>query len=383
VTGLLAADPVLPQRDTLLDAVAVGRVLEQRLARSLPLVRCDVMRVKYRVGESLRARYRIEAGGRTYDVACRAFPAGASEHAFRRACEHAVPAGALQPIGWEPGLETVFWTFPNDRRLRLSALDAPGSSLVAYAPEKSATIRLEGGNAFAKVYAGDEAARTHFLHDRLAALGAPVPPALTSSAHVLLVESARGRSLADVGADDRIRGYGLLGEAVARLHELAPLDGKAFTRLDPDRLHLAAELVGRARPDAAAAAHALAARLAGRARDTESDAVCVHGDLHPKNVLVDAGVTIIDLDQVAGGAAAADIGGVLAGLRYAREDALAAAFLTGYASVRMLPSGRVLRWHTAAALLAERALRAVNRVRPDGLRRLRPLLADAASLLDD
>ena len=383
MTALLAADPVLPQRDTLLDAGAVGRVLERRLARSLPLARCDVVRVKYRVGESLRVRYRVEAGGRAYDVACRAFPAGASEHAFRRAREHAVPAGALEPIGWEPGLETVFWTFPNDRKLRLSALDAAGSTLVAYAPEKSATMRLEGRHAFAKVYAGDEAARTHLLHDRLAALGAPVPRALASSAHVLIVESACGRSLADVPPDDRIRGYGLLGEAVARLHELAPLDAQPFTRLDPDRLHLAAELVGRARPDAAAAAHALATRLAGHAGGNGSEAVCVHGDLHPKNVLVDAGVTLIDLDQVAGGAAAADLGGVLAGLRYAGEDALATAFLTGYSSVRTLPSARVLRWHTAAALLAERALRAVNRVRPDGLRRLRPLLADAASLLDD
>jgi len=38
-----------------------------------------------------------------------------------------------------------------------------------------------------------------------------------------------------------------------------------------------------------------------------------------------------------------------------------------YAAVRPLPSPTSLRWHTAAALLAERAWRAVNRLRLPGL----------------
>jgi hypothetical protein len=42
---------------------------------------------------------------------------------------------------------------------------------------------------------------------------------------------------------------------------------------------------------------------------------------------------------------------------------------------------RSIHWHTAAALLAERALRAVNRVRPEGLARLRELLAVASDVL--
>jgi len=40
-----------------------------------------------------------------------------------------------------------------------------------------------------------------------------------------------------------------------------------------------------------------------------------------------------------------------------------------------------LSWHTAAALLAERALRAVNRIRPEGLCCLCELLSEARVIL--
>ena len=65
--------------------------------------------------------------------------------------------------------------------------------------------------------------------------------------------------------------------------------------------------------------------------------------------------------------AAADLGSVLAGIRYCRHiglysdataRALRRAFLTGYSALRPLPSEAALGWYTAAALLAERALRA-------------------------
>jgi Ser/Thr protein kinase RdoA (MazF antagonist) len=120
-------------------------------------------------------------------------------------------------------------------------------------------------------------------------------------------------------------------------------------------------------------------------------AVCLHGDLHPKNgIVTQDGVALIDLDQSAAGPAAADVGSLLAGLRYGRrigllsgsaERRLSAAFLAGYASTRPLPPMASLRWSMAAALLAERALRAVNRVRPEGLVHLDGLLADAHKAL--
>src|SRR5207244_1686859 len=49
-----------------------------------------------------------------------------------------------------------------------------------------------------------------------------------------------------------------------------------------------------------------------------------------------------------------------------------------YRSVRALPPAHSLAWYTAAALLGERALRAVTRVRPRGLARLSTVLDMAA-----
>jgi Ser/Thr protein kinase RdoA (MazF antagonist) len=120
--------------------------------------------------------------------------------------------------------------------------------------------------------------------------------------------------------------------------------------------------------------------------------VCLHGDLHPKNVLVDGErITLVDLDQTAGGAAAAELGSVFAGLRYARiaggldrrdrtrlRDVLHGGLLGGAGAAARAE----LQAATAAALLAERVVRAINRVRPEGLAALGPLLTDAKGLLD-
>lgn len=390
----LAPDPALPQRELLLDAPAVAPVLVRALG---PVGACAVARVKYRVGESLRVRYRVTVDGRAYEVACRAFASGRAERAYEAALERVVPAGALRPVAWAPGLETVFWTFPNDRRLGLAPLGGLAAALVAYAPEKSATFRRDGADgralAYLKVYAGDGAERALAAHELLGGGGVRLPHPLgwSRTLRALLVEALPGRPLAALGGNELERGYRLLGTAAARLHRLPAPDGRRFRRFDPDRLRHAAELIGIARPDDAGAAAALAAELERRAA-CGGPAVCLHGDLHPKNAILDGGgLGLVDLDQVAAGPPAAELGSVLAGLRYARlaeglpevrERRLAAGFLAGYAQAAPLPAAALLRWHTAAALLAERALRAVNRVRPAGLARLPLLLADARRLLD-
>ena len=57
------------------------------------------------------------------------------------------------------------------------------------------------------------------------------------------------------------------------------------------------------------------------------------------------------------------------------------AFLSGYRTLRQLPPEHSLRWHTAAALVAERAVRAVNRVHLPTLDRLPELLNTADDVL--
>jgi Ser/Thr protein kinase RdoA (MazF antagonist) len=134
------------------------------------------------------------------------------------------------------------------------------------------------------------------------------------------------------------------------------------------------------RPDVAELALALEQALRD-APPGPARLVCLHGDVHAKNVLVhDGGAALVDLDDVAGGDAAADLGSALAGLRYGelvgragRESAQP--LLDGYADEAPLPGVDALRWHTAAALLGERALRAVTRLRPAGLEQLDEVLA--------
>jgi Ser/Thr protein kinase RdoA (MazF antagonist) len=192
------------------------------------------------------------------------------------------------------------------------------------------------------------------------------------------------------GRAERRRALASLGAAVATFHRLPVPEDATFDRFGPHRLLSAAELISSARPDVAVAAHRLAALLE---RDLPGPdvAVCLHGDLHPKNaVLLGERVGLIDLDQASGGPAAAELGGLLAGLRLDRligrldpgeQRRLRDALLAGYSSVRPLPADAAILWHTSAALLVERAARAVSRLRTLTLRHLAVLLEDAERTL--
>jgi Ser/Thr protein kinase RdoA (MazF antagonist) len=105
---------------------------------------------------------------------------------------------------------------------------------------------------------------------------------------------------------------------------------------------------------------------------------------------MERGIALIDLDQASVGLPAVDLGSLLAALRYERhigklteaeECSLANAFLAGYQQFGILPGPESLRWHMAAALFAERAFRAVSRIRIRGLQSLPELLHDAQRLL--
>jgi aminoglycoside phosphotransferase len=407
----LAPDAAVPHRDALLDASAMGRRLAERLApdAGLALEECALVRVKYRLGVRLRSVYRLRLGGCDRYVAASTFPT-------RERCASAaaralppLPAGPLRPIAVDEGLLAVYWAFPNDRRLAgLDVLaagpgalaDAVGAApagvrLVAYAPEKAATVRLEAPDgrplAYAKLYAGADAARTARVHAELRAAGIAVPPMLAARhSRLLVVAPAAGTPVAALGGAAATAAHRALGAAVARLHRVAPPADRRFARLEPEALAAAADLVERARPDVRVPLRALLRDLARRRPAAGADA-CLHGDVHPKNALTDGRrLVLIDLDQVAAGPAAAELGSALAGLAHRRttglvspedERRLRRAFLRGYAGVAPLPADAALRWHTAAALLAERALRSVNRIRPDGLAHLEDTLLAARGLL--
>jgi Ser/Thr protein kinase RdoA (MazF antagonist) len=276
--------------------------------------------------------------------------------------------------------------------------------LVAYTPERSAIAACLCGDAeriaaYAKVYAEPEEAQfAASVHARIAhslagdaGVRVPSPLAASPADRLLLVEPMEGRRIAALSDVELLHAVGRLGAAVATLHARAPTDGlPRFERLGGARQLAAAELIGRVRPDLAVAAGSLAAALVEAEPAADEPAVCLHGDVHLKNgVLGDRGVALIDLDQAGTGPAAADVGSALAALRMrgrlngdrAGGERLSGAFLAGYGEVRDVPPAAQLRWHVAAALLSERAVRAVSRVRRDALAQLPALIEDARSIL--
>lgn len=405
----LAPDPVLPQRDLLLDDLQMAAHFSLMIARGGPSVidSCEKQRIKYRIGESLRVLYRLSVNGRAHLVAAKAFAGPFSETAV--GISEISQCKSAQFV--DSGIEAAFWMFPNDRKIRRLSLlrEKPeilsrvlagkwrGSEGVAYVPEKCATVRCldrEGQTiAYAKMYAAAEGHRVAKTYLQLASGCARVVKPLDYSQlhHLLLLQAVPGSRIADLQDKQVSDGFAGLAQTLASLHSISiPSHLPRFLRHDPDRLRNCARIIGIARPDVARVANELDRKLRSTV-PCEEPSVCLHGDVHPKNgIALNGVVTLIDLDQSAVGPAAADLGSMLALLHYnwrtgllthKRKQELASAFLDAYAGSRQLPSQRSLTWHTAAALLSERALRSVNRIRPEGLRHLSLLLTDAREIL--
>ena len=405
-----AHDPAFPHRDALLDPAFVAACLARRVDWATRVTRFERVRVTYRIGRSLRMLHRFEASGAEYHVAARAFRPGQSARAFAKAVTAADTSPTEAPgVVHGPDVDAVFWLFPNDRRVAtLRAIEAARgflsprlprpwveSRLVAWAPENSATFQcLDAAGAvmaYAKVgaCASSEYERYIALADALAQTGAdlrvPRPIAFSPAHNTMLVEAVTGRRLTYEPRDMRA-----MGIALAHLHGL-PLTGlPAFERFTRPACRDAVDLLTRSLPALASAVEGLAAELATRG-DSTGQPGCLHGDVHPKNAIVNGSrATLIDIEEMALGPRAADLGSLLARLQWARisEECSpaaarsgATALLDGYSTVSAVPEAGALRWHTAAAVLVERAQRAVTRIYEPELGHLDAQLAEATRLL--
>jgi aminoglycoside phosphotransferase len=414
-TAWMAPDVVVPQRDALLDTAVVADRIGHLIggSRRVRIDRCERLRVNYQIGKSLRVLHQVGAGGVNWTISARAFRQGGGRRAYEEASPWAVPIDGVESVFYDERIETVFWVFPNDRKIPgLAAVAAAvvppvdgvpaawrATQLAAYAPEKSATLAcLDDARtviAYAKVSAQNQDAggfeRYQALFQAVAGsscLRVPRPLAHVPSCGLLLLEAIDGRRMDDPAVCRRAEeDAAALGMALAEFHGLAPVHAPAFTRFLPDRLREAQRLLACVRPDVEETTNTLVRALISTRQDTADAPVCLHGDVHPKNAIVtDRGIALIDVEDLAIGPAAADLGSFLAALRYLHcggrldrhsHDAIARAFLAGYQTSRRLPARDELAWHTAAALLIERIFRAVSRVRPLGLIHL-PRLVDAA-----
>lgn len=416
----LIADHILPQRDLLLDPDFVASLFSQKLGVSGPMVvdGCEHIRTTYHAGESLRVAYKVSAAGRSCVVAGRAFPQGGSRKRFEQEKPRVADCGPFRPVFHHVETDSIFWTFPNDRKIanlpllvdipqELAALFTSGwtkSKVVAYAPENCATVQcLSAQNdllAYAKVYADDHSQTCFRTYTALrqsaeterAQIYFPEVICHSAQHHILVLQALHGRRMADIQGRELFGAFARLGQALGWLHSLpVPAHLSEFPRFTNSHMQLAASSIGLVRPDLVQQAAELCDALCTQKRERNEARVCLHGDVHPKNgILLEKGIALIDLDQASVGPPAADLGSLLAALRYERhiglltetaERTLTDTFLTGYQQIRMLPDPESLRWHMAAALFAERSFRSVSRIRLPGLQCLPELLTDAQCLL--
>lgn len=425
---LLAHDAAVPHRDTLLDDRAMVEVFSAEAGTAGPIAvdRVDRLRVKYRFGESLRAVYRVHAGARAWLVSSRTRPNGSETRGATGASGES--GGPLRGSWRSQALGCEFWTFPGDRRGSWAASLAASQELVdrvfpgralsmvvrAVSPERAVIAGVTDGEtgdtvAYLKVYrAGAVAtvqAKLDALRDAVATLPVRLEPprilgisrasdstqSAPGSEHVagdaLLIEPVSGTHLYALPTERLESTFTSLGQSLAALHSVPPpawlpmVDehGPAFRRA-------AQTLVCRARPELTSVVQRLAARLDASA-PRPAPPVWVHGDLNARNWLAaDDRVHLIDFDQAGRGPAAADVGGVLAWMctrtlegqwSLDSEHRLQRALFAGYARVRPLPSRAELIWFRSAALLVERAARAIGRYRSRQLACLPSILTAA------
>ncbi len=407
MNSLLANDPALPQRDVLIDEAVMAKYLSRLVTKDgdFGIDNCERLRTKYRVGASLRVLYEVSSSGHSYRIAARAFP---STHQIGDQFT------ATSEI-YAPELNTSFWIFPYDRKIKNLAVlnEIPAelrnvegrewvaSKIVGHAPEKSVTVQCLGEDrtilSYAKIYAGKEGSQIFNAYKELHAVlntgrvQIRIPQALAyhEKHRLLLLESVPGVPLSALRPADREYAYRRLGEALNKLHSIDPPSSvPTSTHLTPSGLMQAAATISQARPEVAELAQRLAGKLiACHEAFCDATPVFLHGDLHPKNALMDdKRLSLLDLDQAATGPAALDLGSVIAGL-YCEAcvtdndcSSLVSAFLTGYGLAK--ESRTSLRWYVAAALLEERALRAVTRIRFGGLQKLPEILTTAEAVLN-
>ena len=392
----LAPDPVLPRRDDLLDDRVVGVRLGALLDRAWgggTAGDCTRVRARYRLGESLRATYRVGPDGGHRLVSARMFPTSQGRHpvparsrrrgrAGRRRAVGAVRRGAQHRLLGLPAGPQARRSRPADRPASRASrhLRSPWthSELMAYTPEKAATVRCMDSRGatvgFAKLQGADDGPRS--VATLRAARGIPehgilrLPDAVgyLPEQHLALFSPAPGRPLHQLDRSAVPEAMTALGAALSVLHA-QPTDGfEPFTRLDPDQVAAAGHLVCAARPDLSPLAEALVGVLLLTA-PAPGPGVLLHGDLHPKNVLVhDSGVGLVDLDQAGVGPAGAELGGMLARLWCPRPGTRStptrprppARPCSRRTTVRRLSDD--LLWYAATALLVERAARAIKRL---------------------
>lgn len=293
--------------------------------------------------------------------------------------------------------------------------------LIHYVPEHTCTVRVQLALAnknpqvpqnvtlFGKAYYDDEGAESYRLMQQLwdsdacrqGQLQIAQPLAYDPAGRILWQRGLPGRTLLTYELDNQST-EPLLAEAahaVAMLHCAALPCRHTTTQADVLALLPRSQTVVSQRlPQLTTAVGTLVAALQALAPCPASEpAATLHGDLHLQNFFVNEAaphgqrLALIDLDNLSTGSPWHDLGSFCAALYYRglvdgiAQDSIAQSldrFLLAYAEQAPWPLNRAaINWYTAAALLNERACRAITRMKEGRLELIAAFIQIATELL--
>lgn len=445
----LPVDPVLPQLPVALNGTAMAEVFD-RLVRAhqpgLAVEACAVDRIKYRprrnIAVSYRLRLRDAQSDRAFDqlVATRFCTAGESERRHANALRREPSANAVGLASSHVAtLDMVAAWWPNDAKLGaaaallwgncqarqalmgevLAALTVGRCELVSHeihlaqvVPEHRACARVElayratssGPVLYRTVYVKAEAcgAVTHAVMQALhrspaqaeGRLLTPQPLLWQAASGLHWQDALPGTPLLDAACEVGTVAAWQVGSGLAELHATpVPTQRSVGATELRERLGVVANTLTTVEPCWEGTVRALAGSLAqGIDAVCDAKSVTLHGDLHPRNILVVGDrLGLIDLDEIRLGPAIADIGDWIA-------DALYRALLDGQSAAKALMACRAfvrayegasgtscgesaLAWSTANSLFCQRAWRSVVNLKPGRYALVVPLLDTAAAIL--
>lgn len=412
--GLPMADPQLPGLALALDDAHMAGVFNEAWRPAgLSVLHCTRERVKYRPGRSASLGYRLDVRSPRGEAELRAGARlGPSGDAARRHERH-VSSRQGPPPFVDPALGLFAWAVPDDPKLDAlavmldpaiheTALRRKGLTvqLVQYVPETRACVRVSGKDgpiAYAKLdpTPGGIVAACSLMFALAASpaarqgrLRAPRVLAADPGRNLLWLSALPGKALLDCHPICPPEIARRLGAQLAAFHAL---DVRPDRPTPADTWSQGERRTALADPALGRRLDAVLARLDAK-RPKAGPAVCLHGDLHPRNILLDGSQpALIDLESAHPGPAWLDLGSwaadcllraSLAGQPAAAALASLEAFLQGYAQGGGdLPANGVLAWACAQALAVERIHRCFSALKEGRLAHVPMLLGWAETLL--
>jgi aminoglycoside phosphotransferase len=433
-------DTRLPGLTALLYTDLVERRLEPHFRQAgNEILDCRVAYIRYRPNGNCVLRYVISHQKRLSGTSQELFWYGVcfTPETFATAHRMVLAKPWVKPTFGPPFIaladyKTLLFAYPNDRRLDgLRILDCEdtlrgllcnqlpeerwpsadeklATTVVRYKPENRAVLRCEAESqpqssdaaVYLRVYPSKRSATAmHSLMSDLlgwigpqAELCIPKPLASDRDQNILLLDSLPGRKLKSLVRTAHAReALERTAEALGVLHGYKDPKVPRWTVADHlakahQVISLLAQFLPELRKQIEEIGHALSAQAP---RDEDCASGFVHGDFHYGQVLIHpTKVGFLDFDQAHTGAVEADLGRLLAHLRYqhikgrpAEDGGVADAFLEAYARATQKPLvTQVISWWTALALL-QMSVKPIRRLDAEGPNKVKALIEEIEGIL--